>query len=266
MCRYWATSCVSAAGSNRALHSACIDARNANCGNMTTASNPVASPYPSLNPITALGKKGLSAGPIAGIVIGIMAILALLGALALLRKRRRRAANSLGMHQSADSTQPEKEVALPGSSQSLQEMGDHSMAATYYPSPATHEHLAELPTYRSPPYHPRVELSGINHHNTHRSELDVSAPRYAQSPVLAHKYQAPLQPVEQPAPTEIHELYPKSPIPAQSSLQRQLSSDEISALEEEERRIDTEMEEVRRMKELRDQKRAVQQKLRQAKG
>jgi hypothetical protein len=84
--------------------------------------------------------------------------------------------------------------------------------------------------------------------------------------VLAHKYQAPLQPVEQPAPTEIHELYPKSPIPAQSSLQRQLSSDEISALEEEERRIDTEMEEVRRMKELRDQKRAVQQKLRQAKG
>jgi hypothetical protein len=49
-------------------------------------------------------------------------------------------------------------------------------------------------------------------------------------------------------------------------MQRQLSSDEISALEEEERRIDAEMSEVRRMKELRDQKLAIQQKLKEAKG
>jgi hypothetical protein len=37
-------------------------------------------------------------------------------------------------------------------------------------------------------------------------------------------------------------------------------------LEEEETRIDAEMEEVRRMRELRDRKLAVQQKLREAKG
>lgn len=49
-------------------------------------------------------------------------------------------------------------------------------------------------------------------------------------------------------------------------IQQQLCSDEITALEEQERRIDAEMEEVRRMRELRDQKFAVQQKLREAKG
>jgi Tfp pilus assembly protein PilN len=49
-------------------------------------------------------------------------------------------------------------------------------------------------------------------------------------------------------------------------IQQQLCSDEIRALEEQERRIDAEMEEVRRMRELRDQKFAVQQKLREAKG
>jgi hypothetical protein len=54
--------------------------------------------------------------------------------------------------------------------------------------------------------------------------------------------------------------------PSRNVMQRQLSSDEISALEEEERRIDAEMNEVRRMKELRDQKLAIQQKLKEAKG
>ena len=45
-----------------------------------------------------------------------------------------------------------------------------------------------------------------------------------------------------------------------------LTPEAIAALEAEERRIDDEMEEVRRMKELRDQKYAIQQKLRGAKG
>jgi hypothetical protein len=49
-------------------------------------------------------------------------------------------------------------------------------------------------------------------------------------------------------------------------IQQQLCSDEITAFEEEERRIDAKMEEVRRMRELRGQKLAVQQKLREAKG
>jgi hypothetical protein len=43
-----------------------------------------------------------------------------------------------------------------------------------------------------------------------------------------------------------------------------LSAEEIEALEEEERRIDAEMAEAQRMKELREQKFAIQQKLRDA--
>ena len=45
-----------------------------------------------------------------------------------------------------------------------------------------------------------------------------------------------------------------------------LAPHEIAALEDEERRLDAEMEEIQRLKELREQKFAVQQKLRQARS
>jgi small-conductance mechanosensitive channel len=57
-----------------------------------------------------------------------------------------------------------------------------------------------------------------------------------------------------------------SPVPAPSAQQPPFTSEAIAALEAEERRIDVEMEEVRRMKELRDQKRTIQQKLGVAQG
>lgn len=60
-------------------------------------------------------------------------------------------------------------------------------------------------------------------------------------------------------------MLPKSPAPEHATLQRQLSVEEIASLEEEERRIDAEMEEFKRMKELRDQKAAIQQRLKDAK-
>lgn len=46
----------------------------------------------------------------------------------------------------------------------------------------------------------------------------------------------------------------------------QLSPEEVTRLEEKERRIDAKIEAVQRMKELREQKIAIQQKLREARN
>lgn len=54
--------------------------------------------------------------------------------------------------------------------------------------------------------------------------------------------------------------------PERSTENHASAQDTIAALEEEERRIDAEMAEARRMKELRDQKYIIQQKLRTAKS
>jgi hypothetical protein len=85
-------------------------------------------------------------------------------------------------------------------------------------------------------------------------EMDGNAPVYSAAPVpLKYQHTAP-------APQEIHELAPKTP----TTTRRELSREEVASLEDEERRIDAELEEVRKMKELRDQKLAIQQKLREA--
>jgi hypothetical protein len=117
------------------------------------------------------------------------------------------------------------------------------------------------------------ELHGGGYHNTTephsstpRPELDASVPSFSHTPAPAYQYPSPKQAYQQQSRNDIHELYPRSPEPHRSIVQRQLSSDDITALEEERRRIDAEMEEVRRMKELRDQKMAIQQKLKDAKG
>ena len=68
----------------------------------------------------------------------------------------------------------------------------------------------------------------------------------------------------EPAAVPEPEPRPLSPAPTTKSV-KPLSAEEIEALEEEERRLDMEMAEVQRMKELREQKFAIQQKLREAK-
>jgi hypothetical protein len=100
------------------------------------------------------------------------------------------------------------------------------------------------------PYHRSNELQGSGFHRAAeiqapipQSELEASAPPYTQAHASTHPYQPP---------HEAQELYAMSSEPSRSVMQRQLSSDEISALEEEERRIDAEMSEAGRMKELRD--------------
>ena len=148
-----------------------------------------------------------------------------------------------------------------------------------YPNTAElHSTPHQSPPELYAPYHQSSELQGAAYHNTAelhsptpRPEMEANFPPYAPVPVPSYQYLPPAQPYQyeqqQPQPQqEVQELYPRSPVSSRSVVQRQLSSDEITALEEEERRIDAEMAEVRRMKDLRDQKLAVQQKLREAKG
>lgn len=92
----------------------------------------------------------------------------------------------------------------------------------------------------------------------HSSAPQLDAEHSALSNVPDSATQTHQQPHENP--------HAQSPPSERVAVQRQLSAEEITALEEEERRIDAELEEVKRTKELRDQKIAIQQKLRDAKG
>lgn len=87
----------------------------------------------------------------------------------------------------------------------------------------------------------------------------------SQSPPFEQQPQSPLSNQTYQPPPVASEPRVNSPVPTTLSMQ-QLSSAEIAALEEEERRIDAEMEEVQRLKDLREQKFAIQKKLRDAKG
>jgi hypothetical protein len=157
---------------------------------------------------------------------------------------------------------------------------------------------AELPGNGSSETHRNAAWQHTSHHEM-VSELDAStnAELYAGSPRQTHYASANLQGGDRPyEAAELHSLTPQpgvepdaslnvpvslgrihqrqpsndqhaqSVTPERSAVQRQLSAEEITALEEEEKRIDAELEEVKRMKELRDQKIAIQQKLRDAKG
>jgi hypothetical protein len=103
-----------------------------------------------------------------------------------------------------------------------------------------------------------TELQGSNH-----SAADVNSSLVWQGTESSSISQTPIAsygdcppPRTWPAAKEQY----TSPVLAERSIQG-LSTEEIEVLREEERGIDAEMEEVRRMKELREQKVAIQQKL-----
>jgi hypothetical protein len=161
---------------------------------------------------------------------------------------------------------PNGSYALPFSSNELEGARDHNTVELQSSTGPSEMDVA-------PAFQQRSEIQGAGFHNTSelysptsRPDLYASAPPYASGPVDPFEYQSSMPTYQQHSLNEVQELHPKSPASSRSVVQRQLSSEEITALEEEERRIDAEMEEVRRMKDLRDQKLAVQQKLRQAKG
>jgi hypothetical protein len=125
-----------------------------------------------------------------------------------------------------------------------------------------YQHPSEIYTAQNYPSHELQDAAYYHpqelHSSTPHRELDAPVQPYAPVPIHPQQFQPP-------PPPEPQELHPSSPAPTTRTMQ-QLSPEAIAALQEEERRIDAEMEEVRRMKELREQKFAIQQKLRGAKG
>ena len=72
---------------------------------------------------------------------------------------------------------------------------------------------------------------------------------------------------EQSSDTRLDQHVTVPPVPLyNSSAKYEVADESVATLEEEERRIDAEMAEARRMQELRDRKHAVQQRLRVAKS
>jgi hypothetical protein len=231
-----------------------------------------------------VSKTSISGGTIAGAVIGGLGGLAIVVALVwfCMRRRRKRAealaATSPGIvHEEKQVTDPTamplpRKAELHGETTiddgHLPQVVDGTTQPIQYSQYPPMAELPSMPRQTPPelyaPYHRSNELQGSGFHRAAeiqapvpQSELEASAPPYTQAHASTHPYQPP---------HEAQELYAMSSEPSRSVMQRQLSSDEISALGEEERRIDAEMSEVRRMKELRDQKLAIQQKLKEAKG
>ena len=269
----------------------------------TSSSSSTSAPESSYPSDAATKRLGVSGGTIAGAVVGSTAGVAILAALAWLWIRPRQksnletnAASTTGPHydekQVAEATttalslKPELHGESSLNNSHLSQAVDHSQPSNQYSYPSAVELPStpqQHPLELSASHHQSTELQGSGCHNTveqhsqsSQPEIHANIPACSPAPVSSHHYQPLTQPYQheqqpksQPKSQpqqEFQEVCSSSPVSSRSVVQRQLSSDEISALEEEERRIDTEMEEVRRMKELRDQKLAVQQKLREAKG
>lgn len=131
--------------------------------------------------------------------------------------------------------------------------------------------------YQSHQYPPEHYAVNELHADDNPTELEASA-RSRESNTFA-TMSAPVPMTHQPSQKETstdspHQTEPfleEVPVPAapvvplSPKVAQALTPAEIQALEDEERRIDAELEEVQRLKELREQKFAIQQKLRDAK-
>lgn len=107
------------------------------------------------------------------------------------------------------------------------------------------------------PTKPELQGSGyVSGFNASQQEFPQQGP-YKHSSTLA----------EQSSDTRLDQHSTVPPVPLYNSAAKYEVADEsVATLEEEERRIDAEMAEARRMQELRDRKHAVQQRLRVAKS
>jgi hypothetical protein len=296
MCYYWYDACINATiGSdgtgNAAQQFQCTEARNTNCGSLTagessSGSSPSQSqssqssipPAASIRPVASLAtgllstaatlatsstsssasspasnspspgtssspsgqssssSSGISPGAIAGIVIGV--VLGIAAGIAILwfcRRSRRSVATKTPGHAHPDFH--EKHVvttSISGFPSKPELQGDH--------------YVPELEGSQ------RAQLSEL--HNTTptvpawRDESQENQPRIATG--------APLHGTA--IQSDVNTAHKRG------AGNRSFTQDSIAALEEEERRIDADMAEVRRMQKLRDQKYAVQQKLKAAKS
>ncbi|KAJ4298037.1 hypothetical protein N0V90_005936 [Kalmusia sp. IMI 367209] len=218
---------------------------------------------------TPASSGGLGTGAKAGLAVGVIfGVLMIALVVILLRRRSKMKALGVGEPHEAYKPSNEKEVAIPVAS-------EISKKPELYSEPA-----AECNSSRA--YH-QYANSGQWQQSQNPSELDSSNGYLAQlrgtaDPVeLRSSLQggnvepnaipqvSPLvqTPYENSPPIPTSPASPHSPAPALGT-RRPLYAGEIEALEEEERRIDTEIADVERMKELREQKFAIQQKLRDA--
>jgi hypothetical protein len=259
-----------------------------------TSSQTSTTPSSTHDSAIELKKLAVSAGTIAGATVGSIGGLVIVAIIAFLLYRRKTRKRPL-VHPTnpSDLDYDGKEVVDPsaivmpakpeldGNSTytrtDLSQQAVHNTLPAYYPPSSgaaeLHSTPQQHPSELYVPSHQSVELQGTGGYgraevytSTLPSEMETPNPTDAPTHRLSSHHQPPIQPDQQQQPTqEVQELGPRSPESNRSVRPWQPSNDEIIALEEEERRIDAEMEEVRRMKELRDQKFAVQQKLREAK-
>ncbi|KAJ4298868.1 hypothetical protein N0V90_004111 [Kalmusia sp. IMI 367209] len=235
--------------------------------------------------ITPSSGGGLSTGAKAGIGVGVvLGVLVIALVFFLLYRRSKKASPpKVGEPQEPYHPSDEKQVAIPIASEisqkpelhgepvvagaDMHQVVDHNTNSSYqYSTPDQWQHSQE---YHSPPselynsnghpseLHGAVYVNPAELHSTSRSqEMDGNT-----APNANVSIQAQPPPPQTTAPPV---LPPQLPALTTRPVQP-LSAEEIEALEEEERRIDAEMEEAQRMKELREQKFAIQQKLRDAK-
>ncbi|KAH3954472.1 hypothetical protein HBI25_016090 [Parastagonospora nodorum] len=218
---------------------------------------------------------GAITGAVVGGLLGLILVLTLIWLFLRRRNARKSAAPTAG---DTGSSYDEKEVSdpvnmilplkaeLPGNGSS----GTHRNAAWQHTS--HHEMVSELDASTN------AELYASSPHQTHyrsanlqggdrpyeAAELRSSTPQPGVEPSAS--LNVPMSSGQIHQRQSSNDQHTQSVTPERSAVQRQLSAEEITALEEEEERIDAELEEVKRMKELRDQKIAIQQKLRDAKG
>lgn len=211
---------------------------------------------------TATEKKGTPAGAIAGAVVGAAALGVLIWLLIRWRKKSKaRKAPTYAMGSGYEND--EKQVTY-ASHMPLDEQPElHGDPHVELHGETAAPYVAEL---ESPPAKP-CSGSNAQHYaivapTRSVGEMEGNTPPYSTvpAPTPAPPTPAAKTQYDPPLHEEVQELAPKTP----KSTRRELSPNEVAALEEE-RRIDAELEEVRRMKELRDQKLAIQQKLRDAK-
>lgn len=164
----------------------------------------------------------------------------------------------------------EKQVAIPTASEISQKPELHGDPAVDYRSdPTQHQYpsagqwqqpQAASELYSSNEYPTELHGTGnpVELHSLPRNEIV--------EPVAVSQVTPPVQtPQDTPLPIVTALTSPSHSYSPRLGIGQPLSAEDIQALEEEERRIDAEMAEVERMKELREQKFAIQQKLRDAK-
>ena len=238
--------------------------------------SPANTPGPEQGSQSPSKKSGLSVGAIAGIAVGAVLGIVIIGALLCLCRMRRQSTNRGAYHDDKGAPilttseipykaelDSENVMELPSDTRPSELHGGSSVLPAELPSlpsrganelyNAQRDHDQQAGELQAP----NLDNAAALHAPPSPQELGSNSPPNAAVSSLADQH----VPSAQTGAQEIH----NTPVLATHSIQT-LSAEEIATLQEEERRIDAEKEDVRRMKELREQKLVVQQRLLNARG